>query len=409
MQMGDQKMEDQNINEREPGIFELFLRLLIDVLKRKYLFLGLVIVPTLVSVVVVLWVIPPKYAAKSIVGISGKSGNISNALSGIMGGAGGGLMGSLMGNDFFSQQEIDLFYTILNTKSLHEKVIEKYNLAEHYEHDGSFYADLLKLFRQNLDIELNDEEVFEIRFEDEDYTLPPKVLRFLVAQADSTFTSMKNLKTAESRTFFEERLRLIRHQLDSIQSEFAQFQKENKIYAVEEQMEQTLGLLGNLKLQEEQLKVELAYESQVHGKNTQLYENIKKKRNSLAARMASLKNSKGDGVIFPLAKNEKAFEFAAYEREYKVSLALYGYVRQRYEELLLEESKDESPVVVLQEAWENNKKTSPPRTAIVILVFCFSIVLGIFICAFLNWLEHQKMARAESWNLLEQVRANIKL
>lgn len=409
MQMEDQHITDQQAKDREPGIFELFLRLVLDVLQRKFLFLFIVIVPTLVSVIVVLWVIPPKYATKAVVGISGKSGNISNALSGIMGGAGGGLMGNLIGNDFFSQQESDLFYTILNTKSLHEKVIQEYNLAEHYEHNGAFYADLLKSFRQNLEIELNDEDVFELRFEDEDYTLPPKVLNFLITHADSTFSALKNKKTRESRDFFEERLSLIRHQLDSIQTEFAAFQKENKLYAVEEQMEQTLGLLGNLKLQEEQLKVEMAYEGKVHGKNTRLYENILKKRNSLASRMASLKNSRGDGVIFPLSKNEKAFEFASYEREYKITVALYGYVRQRYEELLLEESKDESPIIVLQEPWENNKKTSPPRTAIVILVFCFSIAFGVFVCAFLSWLEHQKSIRAESWNLWQQVKANIKL
>ena len=91
-----------------------------------------------------MWVIKPVYAATAVVTPPPVSQASLSGLSSMMGGMSG--MSSLLGLTS-SDEDANAVSTIFNSWELHDQVIREFNLAEHYEFDGRFHADLLKKFR----------------------------------------------------------------------------------------------------------------------------------------------------------------------------------------------------------------------------------------------------------------------
>ena len=127
------------------GFIEFCLRVLNSDLKHFKFFSVFVAIPTIVAFVLVMWVIDPMYAATAVVTPPASKQSMSSALSGMMGGSG---MSSLLGLSM-DNGDANAVWTILNSWELHDKVIEKFDLAKHYKFKGKFHADLLKEFRKN--------------------------------------------------------------------------------------------------------------------------------------------------------------------------------------------------------------------------------------------------------------------
>lgn len=169
------------------GFIEVCLRLLNNNLKHFKLCLAIILLPTLVAFIMVMWVIKPVFASTAVVtppvASQASLGNLSNMLGGMSG------MGSLLGITG-GNEDANAVWTILNSWELHDQVIKEFNLAEHYEFDGNFHADLLKMFRKNLGVESNKEDMFVVTVEDEDYRLAAKMVSFILEKADSAFNAM---------------------------------------------------------------------------------------------------------------------------------------------------------------------------------------------------------------------------
>ena len=120
-----------------------------------------------------------------------------NALSGMLGGEFSNYA-SMLGLSF-SSVDADAIWTIFNSKELHDMVIDRFDLAAHYEFDGKFRADLLKQFRKNFKLSLTDENMLEISIEDEDYQMASDMATFMLQKADSMFNAFK---TQQARRIF---------------------------------------------------------------------------------------------------------------------------------------------------------------------------------------------------------------
>ena len=167
------------------GFIEVCLRLLNNDLKHFKLCLAIVLIPTIVAFVLVMWVIKPVYAATAVVTPPSSSQTSLNGLSSMLGGASG--MGALLGLSSSDEDE-NAVWTIFNSWELHDQVIREFNLAEHYEFDGDFHADLLKEFRKNFAVEVNKEDMFAVSMEDEDFRLAAKIVAFMLERRTPPLT-----------------------------------------------------------------------------------------------------------------------------------------------------------------------------------------------------------------------------
>ncbi|MCR5029469.1 MAG: lipopolysaccharide biosynthesis protein, partial [Fibrobacter sp.] len=348
-----------------------------------------VLIPTLVVFVLVMWVIKPTYAAKAVVTPPPDNSSMG-ALSGMLDGelsSYASLLGFASGS-----VDADAIWTIFDSKELQDMVIDKFNLAEHYEFDGKFRADLLKKFRKNFKLSLTDENMLEVSIEDEDYMLASEMATFMLEKADSMFNAFKTKQARQSREYFDNRIELCLKTLDSLQQDFVKFQADNNFYEPEVQMEATINYLSTLQTERQSVAVEMNYESQLRGTDSKRYSELSKRYNSLNTAINQTLNGKQQsmGLITLKKSPQLGAEYMRKQEEIKVQAALYKLLRQQSEQMQLEEAKKLTNLHVLESPWPNDKKVSPLRGVSLIFTVFVSTLLATILCNFIELVKSQK-------------------
>ena len=372
-----------------PGLTETLLRIVNNDLKHLKLCFLMVLVPTLVVFVLVMWVIRPTYAAKAVVTPPPSSSGMS-ALNGMLGeelSSYASMLGLSTGS-----VDADAIWTIFNSKELHDMVIDRFNLAEHYKFDGNFRADLLKRFRKNFSLELTDENMLEVTIEDEDYRLASEMATFMLEKADSMFNAFKTLQAKQSREYFESRIELCLKDLDSLQADFVKFQTDNNFYEPTVQMEATIKYLSALQTEREAISVEMNYEKKLHGEDSKRYDELSKRYASLDASMnRTLKGKQQSTGLIALQKSpELGAEFMRKEEEIKVQAAMYKLLRQQSEQMQLEEAKKLTNLHILEAPWPNDKKVSPLRGVMLMFTVCIMMIFATLASNLIEYLKEEE-------------------
>ena len=387
-----------------PGLTETLLRILNNDLKHFKLCALIVLLPTIAVFVLVMWVVRPVYAAKAVVTPPPSSSGM-NALSGMLGeelSSYASMLGLSMGS-----VDADAIWTIFNSKELQDMVIDRFDLAKHYEFDGKFRADLLKKFRKNFSLELTDENMLEITIEDEDFRMAADMAAFMLEKADSMFNAFKTLQAKQSREYFESRIELCLKDLDSLQRDFVKFQTDNNFYEPTIQMEATIKYLSALQSERAAVAVEMNYERKLHGENSKRYDELSKRYASLNTSINQTLEGKQQtsGLVSLKRSPELGAEFMRKEEEIKVQAAMYKLLRQQSEQMQLEEAKKLTNLHVLEAPWPNDKKVFPLRG--VSLVFCVLVMslLATILCNFIELVKAQEgtgSALEKEWQILSR-------
>jgi capsule polysaccharide export protein KpsE/RkpR len=371
--------------QHDMTLLEGLLKVVNSCLSHKRLFVLTVFIPTLVAFIMVMWVIKPTYAAEAVVTPPTNGSALSGGLGKLLEGSGSmSFFSSFMGG---SSEGSNIVWTYFNSWELHNKVIEKFDLAKHYEFEGDFHADLLKQFRRNFSLEKNEEEMFHIVFADEDYKLASRVLTYMLDQVDSMYNNFKTTQARQSRTYMNQRLAEVEHRIDSLESEFVNFQETNHIYDPNVQTEGTMKYLSGLQVDRDAVYLALSKEKKEHGENTRQFQDLQNRLRDIdAAKHQTLGGRHSNIGVVALNKVPKlSAEYARMEKELKLQAVIYALLKQESERLYIEESNLMSNLVVLQPPWENNKKIKPLRGVTLIFVFSISFVFAIFLCCFLEY------------------------
>ena len=380
------------------GFIEFCLRVLNSDLKHFKFFSVFVAIPTIVAFVLVMWVIDPMYAATAVVTPPASKQSMSSALSGMMGGSG---MSSLLGLSM-DNGDANAVWTILNSWELHDKVIEKFDLAKHYKFKGKFHADLLKEFRRNFGIDYNKEDMFSLFYKDTDAKRAVQVIEFMLEKADSAFNVFKTNQARQSRLYFQGRLDSCEHVLDSVLNSFVDFQVKNNVYEPGVQLSATIKYLSELQAMREEMGMELDFEKLDRGENSKRYQELQKRVKGMNAALGGALKGKHSNIgMIELKKSPELYaEYLRRESEIRIQETLYTLLRQQSEQMRLEEAKMLKNLHVLEPPWENNKKIYPLRAVTLIFVFAVACLLATIVCNIRDYLETEEKretAVAREW------------
>ena len=369
------------------SLFELLLKVLNNSLRHKALFLSIVFLPTLAMFIVVMWVMKPVFAAEAIVTPPSGKSSIGSSLGKMLENVSGlSSVSSLLGSE---DQATNIVWTFFNSWQLHQEAIEKFGIREHYEFDGKYQADLLKIFRKNLTLEYNDENMFYLRFEDEDYKLAAQILQFILTKSDSMYNAYNTNQAKQSRIYMDARLKEVEHNLDSLEKVFTKFQAENNLYDPEIQLESTVKYLGTLQSERDALVQEISYEKMQRGDQTKRYEELSSRLKSLDASIAeAIKGKRNKMGVLALSKTpDLTAQYLKIESELKIQQTIYKFLRQQSEQLRLDEVNKPTNLVVLQPPWENDKKVRPGRSVILAFTMLLSGLFAVVICNFIEFMK----------------------
>lgn len=376
---------------RDVDFVEICLQILNNDLKHFRFVAAFVLIPTIVVFVLFVWVVNPKYAASAIVAPPANSPSMVESLSGMLDGSSS--MISLQGL-YETGNDEKAVWTILNSWELHDMVVERFNLAEHYGLKGRKRADLLNEFRKNFGLKRNKEEMFFVYFEDADSRLAVQIVEFVLEKADSVFNAFKTRQARQASAYLQSRLDSCKHVLDSLVSDFVNFQMVNDVYEPSMQLDATIKYLSGLQNIREEVDLELNFEKLDRGESSKRYQELLKRMMGVNSAFAGTLNGMHSDIgIIKLQKSPQLYsEFLRRKSEIRIQEAMYKMLRQQSELMHMEEAKRLTNLLVLEPPWKNDKKIFPMCGLILTFTIFVTFFFASLLCNFKECVRSEGLA-----------------
>lgn len=324
-----------------------------------------------------------------------------------------GPLASSMGIFGSQSQEVYVMMTLLESYQFQRTLINKFHYDSIYkftEKPKFFEADLIKQFRRNFKVTQDDDNDFlVISMRDELPQRAKDVVDSALAMLDSAYTSVKIMQAGKSRRYFEERIQSNQITVDSLKTAMQKFQEKNAILDPEVQIEESVKRLAQMELEKETAYIQWQSEVSVYGNDGALAKKLEKQYQSLANSLRHLKSRKTASGAWLNTQTAPALlrEYEALYTGILINESIYKYLRQMYEQALLEELNQVGRFEVLEQPWVNNKRVAPPRRAIVTSLVMADLVIAILLCMFFEMYTDQKGRNGRRYTMIQNVLSHL--
>ncbi len=308
---------------------------------------------------------------ESSLGLAGIGGLAGDLLSDQLGGIGNMMsMGS-------SALDMNLVFQVLSSRTVHERVIFKYDLLADMK--VATMDDALNKFGERVSVFLTPEGFFVVSMEADSREKAAAVVNDIIEFSNQELSTIITSRARRSRLLAEESLEAAEESLFISQNRMEQFRAETGLLFPEEQGIQSIDMLGTLETELLLAEAELAGVSGTMSSSGTAYLEI-------ARRVAFLRNSMmdkaaGDSLsFFPGLDNMpsmlKEYENIAIDLETR--RVIYLMLRQELESLKLEEAKESPTIEILVPAVPSALRSYPKRGKMVVqytaIVFFLSLL-----------------------------------
>jgi uncharacterized protein involved in exopolysaccharide biosynthesis len=314
----------------------------------------------------------------------------------------GANLGSVAGDLLGMKSNGALFIGLLKSQTAQDRVVQQFDLKKVYR--AGLMTDARLRLEGNTSI-LEDRKSGIITLNVTDRS-PQRATAMAAAYVDQLNTLVAQLSTSAAhreRVFLEERLKVVKQELDDASNQLAQFSSKNNTLDIKDEgkaMLDTAALLAGQMV---------ATQSQLEGLR-QIYTDNNPRIQSLNARVAELRREleklsgfrerSGDGpnkiqgslgdMPYPTIRNLPLIgvKYADYYRHAKIQETVYELLTQQYELAKVEEAKETPSVKVLDPATVPERKSSPHRLIIALIgTFLGFAGAGIWVSGSRRWEE----------------------
>jgi capsule polysaccharide export protein KpsE/RkpR len=307
------------------------------------------------------------------------------AMMAALAGSGGSGLGALAGDLLGMKSSGALFVDILSGRTVEDRIIDRFDLRRAYR--DKYWEDARKdLAKRTALSEDRKSGVITIVVTDHDPHRAAAIAEAYVDELDRLVAQVSTSSARRERVFIEQRLQTVKHDLDTASEQFSEYASKNTAIDIGEQgkamIEAAARLEGEL----------IAAQSELEGVE-QIYSPSHIRVRSLRARVDELKqqlnkfsgldselnasdptNSNSDGS----AGNSSAFptirqlpllgvRWADLYRQTKIQEKVFELLTQQYELAKIQEAKEIPVVKVLDAPDVPEKKSFPPRLAIIVV------------------------------------------
>jgi len=381
---------------------------LILVERKRFLLVSMTLV-SIGAVILTLFVLRVKYSATAVVMPPRQtySSPLGSLLSGM---PFDGLLQQSFG--MLNGDAGETYLSILGSRRLAEKVIEKFNLVDRYgfrKKRKYYFEDVLKKFNKNVDASQGDLGTISISVRDTSPEACAAMANFIVEQLDDVNYQITRSRAHFQRTFFENRLSDIRRDLDSVHVRFAKFKTEHSYLDLETQLSATIQTIAELEASAMMVDMEMEVLRGKFGSDNPKITEMRERERAMQRKIAQYMEKGNGDIIIALKKSpELGIEYAYLMRDVKIQEALYQFVLQMYEQAKFEEINDTPVVEVLEKAQVPQKKSQPKRSLICILIFFAGLVVNCTYVVAQKWFAVQSAHDTETARKIIQVVRNLK-
>ena len=367
--------------------------------KRKKLLFYPVIILTILTVLITLFM-PLTYRSTAV--ILPPTGENVSGFMGMLGGLPLGQFG-LSATD----EEAYLYLAILKSRTVLERIVEKYQLQE--EWNSRYLEDAVKILSNSTEINIEDEGTITISMDFSTTWFPDKeekrrvsnfaanIANTYVTILDSTNRRLKMNQARIYRDLIEKRYEKNLTDLKIVEHNLRNFQEKYGIISLEHQTKASIEMAANLQAQIITMELEYRALKNSMTKSSPAVMNLEIKIRELKSTLQkiegkdNLKISDSDNIVFPQLTKlpELGIEYLRLYREMEVQNQLYEFLTKKYEEAKIQESKDSPTVQILDVAIPFERKYKPKRSLIVLTVF---MLTGLFSMILIFILEKNKFS-----------------
>jgi capsule polysaccharide export protein KpsE/RkpR len=310
---------------------------------------------------------------------------------------GGSGLGALAGDFLGVQGSGDLFIGILRSRTLEDRLVQRFDLKRVY--GKTLDEDARRLLEETSWIAQDRKSgILSITVTDHDPKRAAAIAQGYVEELDQRVAEVSTSAARRERMFLEQRLQVVKLELDQASKDFSQFASKNGAIDIKEQgramLDAAATLMGQL----------IAAESELKGLE-EIYSPNNVRVRSVQARIAELRSQlermggekglssddqKSAGSSYPSLRELPLLgvTYADLYRRTKIEEAVYETLVQQYELAKVQEAKETPSVKVLDVARVPERKTSPHRLEIMMLFAVLSFMAGtVWVLARSRWKE----------------------
>ena len=373
--------------EEEIDLYELWLRLV----RRKRL-IGGVFLAGVLTALAVSFILKPVYRSEaSLLPVA------SQPTTGLS-----ELAGQFLGIQLSKEGPSAKILALLKSRTLRERVVDKLELVNVLVKDPPPERDArtvaVEILKKMISVTKDRKTgVIKLSVEHEDPALARRIGEALIEELRKALREKALTVARANRVFLEAQLRETEEELRRELRELARFQRREKIIVPEEQLKGTLELYAELLSKKVALQIELRKLEGVLSPDSSRIDYLRRQIEAIDNQLARIENSAEGFSAVPGLENapEKMAGYTEVLLKVKSLQAKYETLRKLYEQARLEEQREFIYVEIIDPPSEPDVPVKPKRALIVAVAGLSSLMLGIFLALFADWLSAVRERRRE--------------
>jgi tyrosine-protein kinase Etk/Wzc len=360
-----------NVVRSEPSECHV-LDLLIILSRRQQIILRTTLAAALLAAIVSL-LLPNRYTATTNVLPPQQSPSLAASMIGQLGAL--GPMAAMAQKDLGLKNPNDLYVGMLRSRTTEDALIRRFDLLRVYR-DKKMLDGRLDL-ENATSITLGKEGFVTISVEDKDRSRAPQIANAYVEQLRKLTQDLAVTEAGQRRLFFERQLELAKNNLADAEQALKETEQKTGLIQLDGQAKAIIEAVVKLRALMAAKEVELhamRLFSTEHNPDVMLGE---QQLSGLRAQLALLERQSGGpgNVQVPVGNvPEAGLQYVRKVRDVKYAETIFDMLAKQYEAARLDEAKTAAIIQVLDPAIEPDRKSSPPRTLIIVIV----TLLGFF-------------------------------
>jgi uncharacterized protein involved in exopolysaccharide biosynthesis len=308
---------------------------------------------------------------------------------------------------------------ILQSRTIKEDVIQKFNFAEVYGSDIKEF--LIRKLEANILIDeireggfgFNPLTAVEFSFLDKDPQRATDVSKYYIEKTDSMIKSLNKERAYRSKEIIEKRYLDNIESLNSAENKLKIFQEKNGIFEIESQTKSIINTMAELKAEIIQKEIEIDILRNISSNENTRFIQLQNEKNAIEKKYIELymrsESLSGEVVFHPLTELPGlAQKYFSLFREVTVQNKIYEFIYPQYEHAKMQVFMQTQGIQILDPAEFPTYKHKPKRIFIVLSGFMFSLFLSLFIIFIREIINKEKSNNTANYQKYMEIRSQIK-
>jgi tyrosine-protein kinase Etk/Wzc len=370
--------------------------------KHRNLILWTVAAAAIVSAVISL-LLPKAYTANARILPPQESSSIASAMLGQL----GPLLGAAAGKDLGLRNPNDMYVAMLHSRTVSDRMIDRFSLLKVY--GAKMYVDARHKLDSEVEINVGHDNVISISVEDRD---PQRATDMANAYVDELGKLTRTLAVTEAgkrRLFFEQEMKTASDELALAEDALKKTEENTGIIQLDSQAKGMLQAYEELRARVSVKEVEIQGMKSFATKDNPDLIRAEQELEALRVQVARFENGRGGASgsspsNVSLAKVPGVgLEYVRKMRAVKYRETLYELLTKQYEIARIDEAKEAAIIQVLDKAVVPEKRSWPPRAALVLVSTLLALMVIIPVVFLIEWgkKSSQDPQFTAHWDLLK--------